>query len=52
LPVYALGAAYLGGQRLLTLAAAGLVQSTDQAGLGRLDRAFVADRAPFHGTAF
>jgi predicted acetyltransferase len=52
MPVSSLGAAYLGGQRLLTLAAAGLVQSKDDAALGRLDRAFLADRAPFHGTGF
>jgi predicted acetyltransferase len=52
LSVASLGSAYLGGNRLLTLAAAGRVEAADQALLARLDRAFLADRAPFHGTAF
>ena len=50
--VAALGSAYLGGNRLLTLAAAGRVEAADTALLSQLDRAFLADRAPFHGTAF
>jgi predicted acetyltransferase len=50
--VAALGSAYLGGNRLLTLAAAGRVEAADAALLSRLDRAFLADRAPFYGTAF
>lgn len=52
LSVDALGSMYLGGERLLTLAAAGLVQADDDRLLARLDRAFLGDRAPFHGTAF
>jgi predicted acetyltransferase len=47
-----LGSVYLGGNRLQTLAAAGHVQCEDPALLTRLDRAFLSDRAPFHGTGF
>jgi predicted acetyltransferase len=47
-----LGASYLGGHRLLTLASAGSVKADDRAQLTRLDRAFLTDRAPLHGTAF
>jgi predicted acetyltransferase len=52
LTVDAFGSVYLGGGRLTTLAAAGRVSADDPALLSRLDRAFLADRAPFHGTAF
>jgi predicted acetyltransferase len=52
LRVDALGSAYLGGQRLSTLAAAGRVESANTAALHRIDLAFQAERAPFHGTAF
>jgi predicted acetyltransferase len=52
LTVDALGSAYLGGERLTVLAAGGRVWAEDAAVLSRLDRAFLADRAPFHGTAF
>jgi predicted acetyltransferase len=48
----ALGASYLGGTRLAGLANAGQVRSDDPAVLSRLDRALLADRAPFHGTGF
>jgi predicted acetyltransferase len=51
LTVDALGSAYLGGHRIVTLAAAGAVHG-DQTAITRLDRAFLADRAPSHGTAF
>ena len=50
--VAALGAAYLGGHRLGGLARAGAVEAADPALLDRLDRAFLADRAPVHGTGF
>jgi predicted acetyltransferase len=48
----ALGSAYLGGYRLHTLALAGAARIEDPALLARLDRAFLSDRAPFHGTGF
>lgn len=48
----ALGSAYLGGHRLSTLAAAGLVAVGDPRVLARADLAFLADRAPAHGTSF
>jgi predicted acetyltransferase len=48
----ALGSAFLGGHRLTTLASAGRVRADDPGLLSRLDRAFLAERAPFHGTAF
>ncbi|MEP6851199.1 MAG: GNAT family N-acetyltransferase [bacterium] len=47
-----LGAAYLGGTRVSQLAAAGSVRSERPDALRRLDRAFLADSAPFHGTGF
>jgi predicted acetyltransferase len=46
-----LGSIYLGGYRLRTIAAAGLVVAEDSV-LTRLDRAFLAEREPFHGTNF
>ena len=52
LGVAELGSAYLGGHRLRTLARAGAVLCADPGLLARLDLAFSADRAPFHGTAF
>jgi predicted acetyltransferase len=52
LGVDALGAAYLGGERLNTLRAGGRIQVADAAVARRLDLAFLTDRAPFHGTAF
>jgi predicted acetyltransferase len=48
----ALGALLFGGQRAGTLARAGLVQAPDPAVLRHLDVAFLADRAPQHGTEF
>jgi predicted acetyltransferase len=48
----ALGASYLGGRRLNTLAAAGLVRCPDPALLHRLDLAFGTGRAPAFGTNF
>lgn len=47
-----LGAVYLGGHRLQAFAAAGRVGSDDAALLARVDRALLAERAPFHGTGF
>ncbi len=47
-----LGAAYLGGPRLSTLARAGALRCDDPRLLARLQVAFATDRAPFHGTAF
>ena len=52
LPVAVLGSLYLGGQRLQSLARAGQVRVDDAALAQRLDRALLADRAPFHGTPF
>lgn len=52
LDVAALGAVYLGGTRLETLARAGQAQADDRAVLTRMDRALLADRLPVHGTAF
>jgi predicted acetyltransferase len=51
LGVASLGALSLGGQRVEPLAWSGLVQG-EQAALTRLDRAFLSDRAPHHGTNF
>jgi predicted acetyltransferase len=48
----ALGAGYLGGVRLESLARAGRVTADDAMLLTRLDRALLADRLPAHGTAF
>ena len=47
-----LGAVYLGGHRLQALATAGRVGYDDAALLARVDRALLAERAPFHGTGF
>ncbi|MGZ4464402.1 MAG: sterol carrier protein domain-containing protein, partial [Nocardioides sp.] len=52
LPVAVLGSLYLGGQRLQSLARAGQVRVDDPGLAQRLDRALLADRAPFHGTPF
>ncbi|UQX90037.1 GNAT family N-acetyltransferase [Jatrophihabitans telluris] len=52
MPVATLGAVYLGGSRLNTLHQAGLAETSDDALLSRLDRAFLADREPTHGTPF
>jgi predicted acetyltransferase len=50
--VAALGSVYLGGHRLDQLARAGRAEAGDPGVLGRLDRAFLADRSPAHGTSF
>ena len=50
--VGALGAVFLGGGRLQSLARAGRVSAEDPRSLARLDRALLADREPVHGTAF
>lgn len=50
LDVSALGAVSLGGTRVAQLARAGQVQAEDAGLLARLDRAFLADRAPEQGT--
>ncbi|MGH9027910.1 MAG: GNAT family N-acetyltransferase [Acidimicrobiia bacterium] len=47
-----LGAAYLGGVRFATLAAAGLVEEHRPGSLPRADATFAADRAPFAMTWF
>lgn len=52
LDVATLGSVYLGGERLQTLARAGLARSDDPAALTRLDRALLSDRSPVYGTAF
>jgi predicted acetyltransferase len=52
LDVAALGAVYLGGVRLDSLARAGLVEAHRPDSLVRLDRALLADRLPMYGTAF
>jgi predicted acetyltransferase len=52
LDVDALGAAYLGGERLNALRAAGRIEVADTDLARRLDLALLTDRAPFHGTAF
>ena len=48
----AFGSVYLGGERMLALAAAGRVQAADGGLLALVDRAFLADREPVHGTPF
>jgi predicted acetyltransferase len=48
----ALGSLVLGGTRAHALAAAGLLAAPDEGVLRRLDRAFLADRSPEHGTDF
>ena len=50
--VAALGSAYLGGHRLGQLARAGRSEAGGPGVLDRLDRAFLADRSPVHGTGF
>jgi predicted acetyltransferase len=52
LDVAALGSVYLGGHRLGQFARAGRVVAGDVGVLARLDAAFLADRAPVHGTSF
>ena len=47
LPATALGSVYLGGHRLHTLAAAGLVDEHRAGALTRADRLFATDRPPF-----
>lgn len=47
-----LGAVYLGGHRPSTAARAGLLRLEDPTLVLRLDAAFLAERAPQHGTAF
>ena len=47
-----LGSLLFGGTRAGTLARAGLLQAGDPTVLRRLDAAFLADRAPRHGTGF
>jgi predicted acetyltransferase len=47
LPAAALGSAYLGGHRLATLAAAGLVDEQTAGALATADRLLGADRAPW-----
>ena len=49
LGVAALGAISLGGTRLALLARAGQAEADDPALLARVDRAFLADRAPEQG---
>lgn len=50
--VGALGSAYLGGHRFGQLARAERAEADDPGVLDRLDRAFLADRSPVHGTSF
>lgn len=50
--VAVLGSLSLGGQRLQAFVDAGLVGAPDAATVRRLDRALLADRAPYHGTPF
>ena len=50
--VAALGSLLFGGQRVGPLVRTGLMEAEDPAALQRLDRAFLADRAPQHGTQF
>ena len=52
LPVEALGAVYLGGTRLGTLAAAGLVEERTPGTLARLSAAMYADPAPWCAATF
>lgn len=47
-----LASLYLGGHRLQVLREAGLVEVDDERLASRMDRAFLADRAPAHGTDF
>ncbi len=50
--VAALASLYLGGHRLQVLREAGLIETDDERLTGRMDRAFLAERAPAHGTDF
>lgn len=50
--VATLGALYLGGHRVSTLARAGLLTGADPGVLARLERALLTDRAPENGTDF
>jgi predicted acetyltransferase len=50
--IAALGSLVLGGTRAHALAGAGLLAASDEGVLRRLDRAFLADRSPEHGTDF
>jgi predicted acetyltransferase len=52
LGIAALGAAYLGGTRLATLAEAGLVSARAPGALGLADAMFASERAPQYGTSF
>ena len=47
-----LGAAFLGGVRLSTLAAAGRVEERSQGALARADTLFAAEAVPYSGTPF
>jgi predicted acetyltransferase len=50
--VTALGSLLFGGERAVTLARAGLLETDDPGALRRVDTAFLADRLPQHGTEF
>jgi predicted acetyltransferase len=50
--VSVLGALYFGGFRLQSFVAGGRVAVEDEALLRRIDRALLADRAPFDGTSY
>jgi predicted acetyltransferase len=52
LDVAQLGALLFGGERAEAFARAGLLEADDSATLLRLDAAFLAERAPQHGTEF
>jgi hypothetical protein len=47
-----LGAAFLGGVRLSTLAAAGRVEERTPGALARADALFAAEAMPYSGTMF
>ncbi|HEV2459301.1 MAG TPA: sterol carrier protein domain-containing protein, partial [Ktedonobacterales bacterium] len=47
-----LGAAFLGGVRFSTLAAAGRVEERSPGALARADALFAADAVPYSGTPF
>jgi predicted acetyltransferase len=50
--IAALSGLLFGGRRAGTFARAGLLEASDEATLRRVDAAFLADRAPQHGTEF
>lgn len=50
--VATLASVYLGGHRLQVLREAGLIETEDERLTRRMDRAFLAERAPAHGTDF